>query len=118
MAEYTPAEFIECRYCEYQCKYRSIAEKNMKADEDYTREFFSLFREGDLDAVAKHIAKETIKIMETKNPESLLALGVCLYTIGTNILEIPDVLRRRLGRLAKSKIRSAIFRPPSKNGWR
>ncbi len=108
MAEYTPAEFVECRYCEYQCKYRSIAEKNMKADEDYTRDFFSLFREGDLDAVSKHIAKETIKIMETKNPESLLALGVCLYTIGTNILEIPDVLRRRLGRLAKSKIRSAI----------
>ena len=108
MAEQTPAEFVECRYCEYQCKYRSIAEKNMKADENYTKDFFSLFREGDLDAVSKHIAKETIKIMETKNPESLLALGVCLYTIGTNILEIPDVLRRRLGRLAKSKIRSAI----------
>jgi len=108
MSEQNAAEFVECRYCEYQCKYRSIAEKNMKADEEYTKEFFSLFREGDLDAVARHIAKETIKIMETKNPESLLALGVCLYTIGANILEIPDVLRRRLGRLAKSKIRSAI----------
>lgn len=101
-------EFIECRYCEYQCKYRSIAEKNMKADEEYTKTFFDLFREGDLDAVAEHIASETIKIMETKNPDSLLALGLCLYVIGTNILEIPDVLRRRLGRLAKSKIRNAI----------
>ncbi|MHA1274589.1 MAG: hypothetical protein ACTSQJ_09720 [Promethearchaeota archaeon] len=100
--------FIECRYCEYQCKYRSIAEKNMKADEEYTKKFFDLFREGDLDAVAEHIAKETIKIMETKSPEALLALGVCLYVIGTNILEIPDVLRRRLGRLAKSKIRTAL----------
>lgn len=102
------AEFVECSYCEFQCKYRSIAEKNMKADEDYTKEFFTLFRDGDLDAVSTHIAKETIKIMETKNPDSLLAFGLCLYVIGTNILEIPEVLRRRLGRLAKSKIRTAI----------
>jgi len=102
------AEFVECRYCEFQCKYRNIAEKNMKADEEYTKTFFDLFRDGDLDAVASHIAKETIKIMETKNPESLLALGVCLYTVGVNILEIPEVLRRRLGRLAKSKIRTSI----------
>lgn len=106
--QFEPAEFVECRYCEYHCKYRSIAEKNMKADEEYTKEFFTLFREGDLDAVSNHIAKETIKIMETRNPESLLALGLCLYVIGTNILEIPDVLRRRLGRLAKSKLRTAI----------
>ncbi len=102
------AEFVECSFCEFQCKYRGIAEKNMKADEEYTKKFFDLFREGDLDAVANHIANETIKIMETKNPDSLLALGVCLYTIGVNILEIPEVLRRRLGRLAKSKLRTAI----------
>jgi len=106
--QFEPAEFVECRYCEYHCKYRSIAEKNMKADEEYTKEFFTLFREGDLDAVSSHIAKETLKIMETRNPEALLALGLCLYVIGTNILEIPDVLRRRLGRLAKSKLRTAI----------
>lgn len=100
--------FVECSFCEYQCKYRSIAEKNMKADEDYTKKFFELFREGDLDAVAEHVGKEAVKIMETDNIDSLLALGLCLYVIGTNILEIPDVLRRRLGRLAKSKIRNAI----------
>jgi len=104
----TTGEFIECRYCEYQCKYRSIAEKNMKADEDYTKRFFELFREGDLDAVASHVAKEAVKIMETDNVDSILAMGLCLYVIGTNILEIPEVLRRRLGRLAKSKIRNAI----------
>ncbi|MHA1150326.1 MAG: hypothetical protein ACTSR8_19030 [Promethearchaeota archaeon] len=100
--------FVECSFCEYQCKYRSIAEKNMKADEDYTKRFFELFREGDLDAVAEHVGKESVKIMETDNLDSLLAMGLCLYVIGTNILEIPDVLRRRLGRLAKSKIRNAI----------
>ena len=107
MSEYAP-EFVECRYCENQCKFRGIAEKNMKADEEYTKRFFELFREGDLDAVAEHVANESIKIMETDNPESLLALGLCLYVIGTNILEIPEVLRRRLGRLAKSKIRNSI----------
>ena len=108
MSQYEEPEFLECRYCEHQCKYRSIAEKNMKADEEYTKEFFDLFREGDLDAVAKHIAQETLQIMESKEPESLLALGLCLYVIGANILDIPEVLRRRLGRMAKSKIRTAI----------
>ncbi|MGV9198021.1 MAG: hypothetical protein ACOC4M_04200 [Promethearchaeia archaeon] len=108
MSQYEEAEFLECRYCEHQCKYRGIAEKNLKSDEEYTKEFFDLFREGDLEAVADHVAKAAIEIMETQDPESLLALGLCLYVIGTNILDIPDVLRRRLGRMAKSKIRTAI----------
>lgn len=108
MSQYEEAEFLECRYCEHQCKYRGIAEKNMKADEEYTKKFFDLFREGDLDAVADHVAKAAIEIMETDDPGSLLALGLCLYVIGANILDIPDVLRRRLGRMAKSKIRTAI----------
>ncbi len=108
MSKHKPAEFIECRYCEWQCKYRTIAEKNMKEDEKYTQEFFNLYRNGDLDAVAIHIAKEAITIMETDDLESLLALSLCLYVVGANELEIPKIVRRRLGRLAKSKLRTSI----------
>lgn len=100
--------FTECRYCEYQCKFRDIAEKSAQEDEDFAKQFFVFFRDGDLDDLAALVTDKGLEIMESRNPDDLLALSFCYFSVLSNILEIPDVLRRKIGRQVKSKVRKEV----------
>jgi hypothetical protein len=100
--------FVECRYCEYQCKFRDIAERSAQEDEEFSKSFFVYFRDGDLDELAAHVAEKALEIIESRNPDELLALAFCYFSVLSNILEIPDVLRRKIGRQVKSKVRKEV----------
>ena len=87
--------FVECRYCEYQCKFRDIAEKSAQEDEEFAKQFFVFFRDGDLDELAAHIAEKGLEIMESRNPDDLLALSFCYFSVLSNILKFSNKIRKR-----------------------
>lgn len=96
--------YIECRYCEYQCKFRKIAEKSAQYDDEFVNSVFYYFRNGALDEVSSLCIKKAEDIMISKNYKDVAALSFCYFSISMNTLDIPDVMRRKIGRMVKSKI--------------